>query len=273
MSLTRKMDSPLLSEDEALRRASLMQLIHAPTTEGAKALIQALLHFLRERPAVAAEFEHVLYTPPLGPLAEGPLLQLLDEEDEAVREEGAFILYKLKLRASSRARMAQALTGDESPWVRAYAAKALAMLPGSGAAPLIAEAIDNEATLEAIGRMGEALALAGDPASATVLRDQAEQLRERSAPASASQPEQWAKAAGHIALLLEALAAKLEGEAPEGKLEDWGAAFRFTHPEHGAVLVGGGVAHGGYTARVGERREVLDFDSETAHRAFDGLVL
>jgi len=48
--------------------------------------------------------------------------------------------------------------------------------------PALTEAMDNEATLEAIARLGEALALTGDARLAPVLREQAEQLRERQAP-------------------------------------------------------------------------------------------
>ncbi|MBS2027777.1 MAG: HEAT repeat domain-containing protein [Deltaproteobacteria bacterium] len=268
MPLTREMDSPLLSEDEALRKASLLAITNVPTPEAAKAVINALLHFLKERPEVAPEFEHVLYTPPLGPLAEEPLLQLLDEDDDAVREEAAYILFRLKIRSSSRARMLKALTDDDSHWVRAYAAKALAMLQGSGAGAQLATAIDDEATLEAIARMGEALALTGDASHAAVLRDQAEQLRERSAPPDAVQPDLWVKSAGEIALLFDALAAHLEGQAPAGAtLEARGDnAWRYSHPDLGTIEVGGGPSFFGYAARVtrGEGVEVLELDSHDA---------
>ena len=239
-----------------------------PTQEAAKAVINALLHFLKERPEVASEFEHVLYTPPLGPLAEEPLLHLLDEEDDAVREEAAYILFKLKIRTSSRARISKALTDDDSAWVRAYAAKSLAMLQGAEASAQLASAIDDEATLEAIARMGEAIALTGDASQADVLRDQAEQLRERSAPKDANQPAIWVKSASEIALFLDALAAHLEGQAPEGAtLEPRGGhAWRYAHPDFGEIEVGGGASHFGYAARVkrGETTSALELDSPEA---------
>jgi len=274
MALTREMDSPLISEDDALRRAALLQLAHMPSLEGAKAIVEALVFFLKERPKVAEEFEHVLYTPPLAALAEAPVLQLLDEENEAVREEAAFILYKMRVRTSSRARLGQALAADQSPWVRAYAAKALAMLPGSKVAAELGEAIDNEAMPGIIGRMGEAIALCGDASLAEVLRDQAEQLRERQAPADAAQPDLWVRTAGQVALFLDALAAKLSGELPEGaKLEELPGAFAFTHPDFGKIAVAGGLEQGGYAARVhtASGAEHLDFDSPDARKAVDAL--
>jgi len=267
MALTRELQSPLLSEDDVLRRAALLQLITRPSIEAAKNLIDALVYFLRKDPKVAETFEQALCTPGLAPLSEAPLLELLDDEREVIREEAAFLLFKLKIRQSSRERMAQALADDQSAWVRAYSAKALAVLCGPSVSPVLAEAIDNEATLEAIARMGEALALTGDPAAAAVLRDQAEQLREREPPADAEAPEQWARTAGQIALLFDALAAKLEGgaDSDEADFEDDGTTFTYDHEQHGEVQVAGDRMFGGYVAQFdGDPAQRLCFDSPGA---------
>jgi hypothetical protein len=275
MPLTRELDSPLISEDDALRRAALLQLVTMPSLEGAKAIVEALVFFLKERPQVAGEFEHVLYNPPLAPLAEAPMLELLDEEDDAVREEAAFILYKMKIRASSRARLVEALSEDQSPWVRAYAAKALGMLSGGNASALLAEAIDNEAMPEIVARMGEALAMCGDPTVAEVLRDQAQQLRERKAPVDAPQPDLWIRTAGQVALLFDALAAKVADEAPDGaSLLKLGEAWVFEHPALGKITLAGGLEQGGFAARVHTPTgvEALELDSPEARRALDSVA-
>lgn len=243
MSLKRDTESPLLSDEEVLRRAALLQLVHRPSLEGAKAIIHALLHFLQGRPELAAELEDVLHTPPLGRLAEAPVLALLDHANPEVRAIAARILFKLGVATSSRARLVTALQADTNPWTRVYAAKALARLPSGGAGPLLAEAIDNEAKPEFVARLGDALALVGDASFAPVLRDQAEQLRTRGQPeADLLPPALYREQAQGYALYLEALAGLLEGNLTALEPGIW--------RKDADVLLAGGAQAGGHAARV-----------------------
>lgn len=260
MPLTRNLESPLISEDEVLRRAALLQLVNMPSLEGVKQLVQAMVFFLREKPEVAEEFVRHLARPPLAALAEEPVLHLLDDEDLEVREQAARVLYQMRIRTSSKARVLQALGEDESPYVRAYAAKALALLPQSGVRAQLEEAIDEEAELQSIARFGEALALVGEPTSAAVLRDQAEQLRERQPPAGEPEPQAWTQTAGDVALFLDALAARLEGSAEASTRPD---AWRYAHPEHGSIRVAGGPARLGYAAELRRDGAVRPFYTDS----------
>jgi hypothetical protein len=270
MSLKRDSESPLLSDEDVLRRAALLQLVHRPSLEGAKAIIHALIHFLQDRPELSREFEDVLYTPPLGRLAEEPVLALLDHDSDEVRAIAARILFKLGVSTRSREKLAAALEGDSNPWTRVYAAKALALLPSGNAGPLLVEAIDNEALPEFVARIGDALALLGNAAHAEVLRDQATQLRDRVQPASnLLPPALWAEQAEGYALYLEALGGLLEGTLTVLEPGIW---------RHGTtVLLAGGPNVGGHAARVkvSSSQMLLEHDADEALRslakhAFEG---
>ena len=270
MSVKRDSESPLLSDEEVLRRAALLQLVHRPSLEGAKAIIHALIHFLQDRPELAREFEDVLYTPPLGRLAEEPVLALLDHDNDEVRAIAARILFRLGVSTRSREKLSAALKSDVNPWTRVYAAKALALLPSGNAGAMLVEAIDNEALPEFVARIGDALALLGHSDHAEVLRDQATQLRERSQPTSnLLPPALWTEQAEGYALYLEALAGLLEGTLTVLEPGLW---------RHGTqVLLGGGPKAGGHAARVkvASSQMLLEHDAPTvllalAKHSFEG---
>jgi hypothetical protein len=265
MPVTRFAEDPLLSEDETLRRAALLALGRAPTPDSARAILRALLHFMQDTPALAEPFVTALITPPMARIAEDPILELMDHAEEAVREQAAFMLYRIRLRETSRARLVRALKEDRSGWVRAYASKALALLGGADIGTLVAEAIDNEATPEAVSRMAEALALLGRQEHAHVLADQAEQLWERSESDPAT-----AESLQACALFVEALATRLDASVELGTLEGVSTGAQTYTTDSGTLRLLGGADHLGFAAKVklGSGREVvLPQDSSEALKA------
>jgi hypothetical protein len=253
MPLTRTFEDPLLSEDPTLRKVALLQLSGLPTEHSAREALRALRYFLKDAPAIAAEFLGVLSRPPLSKICEEPLREWLAEPDAALRERAAYLLYVNRLHEGSRAAVSLALQKDRSPWVRGLAAKALALL-GGDVAGLLGEALDDEADLEAVGRMAEAAALTGTHALAPILAEQAEALRERHAPALP------------LALFVEALASVVDPKAVDGQRQATAPGFTYTCAR-GTVRLGGGKAAGGFAARVqlhGHPEVVFEQDTPAA---------
>ncbi len=268
MPVTRFAEDPLLSEDETLRRAALFHLGQSPTSESVKAILRALLHFMQESATLAEPFVTALTTSPMARAAEEPILELLDHAEESVREQAAFMLYRIRIRESSRKRMLQVLKDDQSHWARAYAAKALAMLGGNEVGGVLVEAIDNEATPEAVSRLAEAIALLGRPGFGEALVEQAEQLRERGAHAGAD-ADRGAELQA-CALFVEALAVRLGAAVEGGALEGVPEQVQiYRAAERGTVELTGGIEQLGFAARVrlsSGREVVLPQDSPNALR-------
>jgi hypothetical protein len=252
MPLTRTTEDPLYSTEESLRRVALLQLTSHPTLEGARSAVRAMLHFMSSSPALAEEFSSALARPPLSLVAEPALRELLDHAEVEAREQGAFLLYRVGLSEQARARAIDALHRDSSPWVRSYMAKALALLGGGEIGPLLVEALDNEATLEAQSRVAEAIALMRDPQLAPTLKNLAEEVWESTLPTTVDDPQEHLRIATACGMFADALCAKLDPSLSNAKLVpgEQPDTWRYTSDSRGSLDLAGGTSYRGFAAKV-----------------------
>lgn len=241
MPVSRTAPTPLTNDDDIVRRAALLAFVQTPTPDGARDLIDGLLHWLKRKPAIAEEFIAALSQPQGFEHVRGPATALILDADPDVRGVGALLVYRVGPVEAGRGQLEKLLLEDPSPFARAYAGKALAQLGGPSVHDKLAEAIDAEATLDAISRLGEALALHGDPRAAEVLADQAAQLEERNPPPNFPQPV----AAWHRTLKILGVALRGLGARPASRPERW-----MHTTEVGSVEWVGGEKHGGFAGKV-----------------------